>query len=401
MRRAWGFAVVVVIGGCGDPADAPDAAVDAPIDAPGLDADPRTTIAPGPASGLGPDEPSWRQDEDPAVAVDADGNLLAMWYSNRESTIAGQLDKQVFAIRSTDAVTWSDAVQVSQGVAGADWGFAPTLAIAPDGAAHAVWWNMHLLPDGCTPMVSCTGNANTLWSASAADQISWSAPPEQVTSGLGDWLPSLVIDRVSGTRHLLFAAVARRADGTPDVGETTSRLFVITRTASGWGAVVPLVGVNAEGYHHSYPFAAQRADGRYLLTWTRWPIGAAGGGPLDVLTTDQSETMVAESDDGVAWTSVRSISEPAGSETDVFPSLFGDPVSGAWWVVWVTTDGAPQGHTVELPWAGTYPADRVLRPELAGYSPRAAATATPGVRWGVWVEGTEPTQRVRSRFFAP
>lgn len=67
-------------------------------------------------------------------------------------------------------------------------------------------------------------------------------------------------------------------------------------------------------------------------------------------------------------------------------------------MLWVTTDAAG-GQVVELPFAGSYPVDRVVRANLTGYTPRVLSTATPGVYWGVWVQGADPNQRVRGQFF--
>ena len=391
---------VLLVVACGDndelPRDAAIADGPASVDAP-IDADPRTTIAPGAPFVIGPDTPAGRQDEDPAIAVDASGSLFAAWYSNRGTVGAGPLDKQIYATRSTDGVTWSPPSQVSRSTTGTDWSFAPSLAIGPTGSLVASWWNVHLLPDGCTPMVDCTGTHNSILATTSADGLAWSAPIESVAGGPGDWLPAVVVDAVAARTLVYFAAVARRADGTVDLGETTSRLFVVVKTGAAWGAVTPLSGTSAANTHQSYPFVVQRADGPFLMPGTRFATTGPGG-PLDVLGTPTSETLVATSTDGIAWTDVRVVSEGAAAFVDVFPSLHADH-AGAWWVTWVTTDGASAGHAVELPVSGTYPADRVVRSELAGYSPRVLATATPGVYWGVWVDGTEPTQRVRGRFF--
>ena len=84
---------------------------------------------------------------------------------------------------------------------------------------------------------------------------------------------------------------------------------------------------------------------------------------------------------------------------DATPGGIFDHAQAALSVIWVTTDGAPTGHVVEMPFEGTYPTGRSVRANLTGYTPRVLATATPGVFWGVWVQGIDPNQRVRGQFF--
>lgn len=362
------------------------------------DADPSTTIVPGAAFLIGPDLPAGRQDEDPAIVVGAHGGLVALWYSNRGTAMAGPLDKQIYATHSTDGTIWSTPVPVSRATAGTDWSFAPSVTQGPNGSVLAAWWNVHLLPDGCTPMVNCTGTRNTVLASTSQDTVQWT-PPEQVLTGAGDWLPSIAYDPAAARTLVYFAATARSSDGSVDLAQTTSRLFVAIKTGASWSSAIPLTGVDASNTHQSYPFVVRTAAGSYRMTWTRFSAMGIAGGPLDVLSTPTTETMVATSSDGIAWTNVRVVSEATGTFVDVFPTLHANHAGSAWSVMWETTDGAVSGHTVELPFEGAYPKDRALRPELAGYTPRAIATATPGVFWGVWVDGSEPTQRVRSRFF--
>lgn len=385
---------LIACAGCGDdgasPADAriDDATADAPVDA-----DPRTTIAPGGSFSIGPDDID-RQDEDPAIAVDAQGSLYALWYSNRGSAAAGHLDKQVYAIKSTDGATWTPPVAISSGD---DWAFAPSVTVTSDGGLVAAWWNWHNTPDGCTVGVDCTGTTNWLLARSSTDGVAWTAPIETVTTGLGDWLPSIVDDPANGRVLIYFAAVARDADGVVDVGDSRSRLFVAVKSGSTWGAVTPLVGVNDTVTHQSFPFVVRKPDGTFAMTWTRF--AAADGNWARVITEPSTETWVATSTDGITWTDPRAISETAGAYIDAFPSLHFDHAQTALSVVWVTTDGAQNGHVVEMPFEGTYPTGRSVRANLTGYTPRVLATATPGVFWGVWVQGADPDQRVRGQFF--
>jgi len=384
---------LIACAGCGeDNASPADARIDAEADAQ-VDADPRTTIAPGSPFSIGPDDIA-RQDEDPAIAVDLQGSLYALWYSNRGSAAVGHIDKQVYAIKSTDGATWTPPVAISSGN---DWAFAPSVTLTSGGGLVAAWWNWHNTPDGCTVSVDCTGTTNWLLARSSADGVAWTAPIEPVTTGLGDWLPSVVDDPANSRVLIYFAAVARRADGVGDVSDSRSRLFVTVKSGTTWGAVTPLVGVNDTVTHQSYPFVVRRPDGTFAMTWTRF--AAADGSWSRVISEPSTETWVATSTDGITWTNPHAISETAGTYIDAFPTLHFDHAQAALSVIWVTTDGAPTGHVVEMPFEGAYPTGRSIRANLTGYTPRVLATSTPGVFWGVWVQGNDPNQRVRGQFF--
>ncbi|MFN0249907.1 MAG: sialidase family protein [Kofleriaceae bacterium] len=378
-------------GACKDTGAINDAAVgDANGDAAIVDADPRLSLVPRGPFEIGPG--GARQDEDPTLAVSPEGTLIVLWYSDRGSAAAGRMDKQVYATRSNDGIEWSSPVAVS---AGADWGFAPSLSTTEQGVV-ASWWNWKHIPDGCSPGVDCTGASNRILARRTTDVTTWTSSIETVTDGLGDWLPSVVEDLPMQRTLVYFAAVARRADGTIDTSQTTSRLFVAIHENGGWQPPIPLVGVNADPTHQSYPFVVRRSDGTFAMTWTRFV--AADGDFSRVYSEPSTETMLATSADGISWTDIRTVSEGAGGFVDVFPSLHVDH-AGMLHVLWVTTDGAPTGQVIELPFAGAYPADRTVRSALAGYSPRIVATATPDVFLAAWVQGAEPMQRVQSMLF--
>jgi hypothetical protein len=245
-------------------------------------------------------------------------------------------------------------------------------------------------------MSDCTGTKNWLLARTSTDGLTWSAPIETVTSGLGDWLPSVVDDPANGRVLVYFAAVARQADGTIDGGDPTGRLFVVAKTGTSWGAVTPLAGVTDPATHQSYPFVLRRPDGTFAMTWTRFS-GASGS--WDQVLVPSSETWVATSADGITWSNARAISEGAGNFIDVFPSLYFDHARTQLSVIWVSTDGNAAGNVLEMPFDGTYPTGRLVHTNLVGYTPRVHATATPDVYWGVWVQGEKPYQRVRGQFF--
>jgi hypothetical protein len=56
-----------------------------------------------------------------------------------------------------------------------------------------------------------------------------------------------------------------------------------------------------------------------------------------------------------------------------------------------------ESGTLDLRVGGTEPAAPI---DIPGYTPRVFPTATPGIWWAAWAEGTEPIQKVRYRFLA-
>jgi hypothetical protein len=266
---------------------------------------------------------------------------------------------------------------------------------------HLVFWRMNLLPSGCDPEATCTGTHNQLLAKSSANGVDWSLDEETaVTAGPGDWLPALVHDRAGDRLLVYFAAVARDAGGGVDLAQRQSRLYRVERTAGGWSQPVGLVGVNDAATHQSYPHVVQRGDGSFLMTWTRWDA-AASADPVQVVAQPTSDTMVATSVDGLSWSTPRRMSDAAAGAVDVFPHLFAIDGGEAFTITFRTTArGVPTGSQVTIPVDGDYPADAVDRAEIAGYSARVVPTATPGVLWGAWVVGAEPTQKVQHRFLA-
>jgi hypothetical protein len=89
----------------------------------------------------------------------------------------------------------------------------------------------------------------------------------------------------------------------------------------------------------------------------------------------------------LVWTAPVAVS-PRDATIDVFPHLYPDHARQNWFVVWVTELGA-----LDLP-------EPPAPIDIPGYTPRVLPTATPGIYWAAWAEGTEPVQKVRYRFLA-
>jgi hypothetical protein len=367
---------------------------------PGGDGGPLTRIEPGGPLPLSPGNLTG-QDEDPTILRALDGSLFAAWYSNRNGTQEDGLeDKEVFLVRSTDALSWTDPpIQLTRSSA---WAFYPSLTQDRSGAFHLAWWRVILLPPGCTPAVDCTGTDNRIVYKSSPDGIAWDLDAEvEITAGPGDWLPSIVHDRIGDRLLVYFAAVARDANGDVDLGEATTRIYVVIHEGGAWSPPARLSGVNPDTSHNTYPHVVQRDDGVFQMTWTRYDAGA-GSDVLQVLEEPSTDTMFSTSTDGLTWSAPVVMSDGgAGPAIDVFPYLYADHAGARWYVTWRTTAlGGAGGAAVELPVGAAYPGDLVERPEIAGYTGRVLATPTPDVFWAVWVRGPAPAQKVEHRFFA-
>jgi hypothetical protein len=104
--------------------------------------------------------------------------------------------------------------------------------------------------------------------------------------------------------------------------------------------------------------------------------------------------MVSTSADGMVWTTPVVKSGPSPAKTDVFPYLHPDARGDGWSVLWMNGDGV-----TSVPVDGAFPGDATSL-DLHGYTPRLVRTPTPGIDWGAWVEGVDPTQKVKHRFLA-
>jgi hypothetical protein len=330
------------------------------------------TLSPGNVGG---------QDEDPSPLVARDGSLHVAWYSNRN----GPDVREIFLARSSDGTTWTDPpIQMTRSP---QFSFYPSLLQDPAGAFHLAWWRMS---DG--------GTTNRILYKSSPDGVSWDLDREiTVADGPGDWLPSMVHDRVGNRLLVYFASPVRDAAGQVDLGERVTRIYVAIDGGAGFGPPQRLIGVNPDDSHNTYPHVVQGEDGRFLMTFTRYDA-AAPNDVLAVLAEPSTQTLFSTSIDGLTWTAPAVMSDPTA--VDVLPHLFPEQDGATWRVIWQTASAsAPAGATVEMVAGGRYPDDLVPRPQIVGYSSWILPTATPDIYWGVWVNGATGRQKIRYAFF--
>ncbi|HVE87160.1 MAG TPA: sialidase family protein [Myxococcales bacterium] len=333
------------------------------------------------------------QDEDPGVLHAADGRLYVAWYSNRNGLQDdGTEDREIFLARSPDGESWPDPpIQVTRAARDS---FTPSLAQDSAGTFHLAWWRV--IP------TSLGGTNNQILTKSSPDGTTWDLDQETVVAGgPGDFLPSIVHDRVASRLLVYFASPVRDAAGRVDLGAArTLRLYACVNDGTGWSAPQRLSGVNDDATHNTFPFVVQREDGQFLMVWTRYRASASAD-VLAVLSEASTETMTSTSSNGIDWAEPVPVSSGGGQSVDVFPSLYPDAARSSWTALWLTArQGAPSGDVVEVALDGALPAEPTARPEITGYSPRAAPLATPGRFLGVWVAGASGRQKIRFDFFS-
>jgi hypothetical protein len=213
--------------------------------------------------------------------------------------------------------------------------------------------------------------------------LTWDpADAVEIAAGPADELPNLVA--ASDGRLLVYYVSGYRS------GDTVRQIFVVVHDGAGWSTPQLVAAVSSDLHHDTFPNVVEPSPGSFLMTWTRYDL--ADGDNLFNLST---RVMLSTSTDGLAWTAPVALNEATYLATiDVFPHLYPDHARQNWFVVWVTEAG-----TVDLPIAGTFP-DDLANLAIPGYTPRIVPTATPGIYWAAWAEGTEPLQKVRYRFFA-
>jgi hypothetical protein len=311
------------------------------------------------------------KDEDPSVVRARDGRLYVAWFSEQTG------NPEIHITRTDDGLAWSPPVRVTNDGGG---DFNPSLYQDAQGTFHLAWFRWTALYRG------------HIWYNTSSDGVSWSSAAEvQVTTtpDVDDWVPTLT-QATDGT--LLVYFVSDKRDST----NPTNEIYVAAKRPGeiDWDAAVPAAGINSTTEHDHLPFAARTGAG-ITLVWVRYDTTQA-----TPWLNAKSDVYYATSADGLAWSVPARITNDVGNVVNLFPGLYAS-LGGTWWLVWVSTrQGAATVFELPLANAGQYPTGIVADPWMTGYSPRLAATPTPGIYIGLWVQGPDGAQDVYYRFVA-
>jgi hypothetical protein len=317
------------------------------------------------------------QDDDPAVAVDANGTIHVVWFSDRDGT------KDLWYVHSTAldlksaAIGWSppvhvtdlDAVNFPPPTQGDNY---PALLVDADGSVNVAWHRWNLSNESHVLFLRCDG---TPAGFAAATEI-------PVTSGAHfDRFPSLVRYAADDLR-VYFGSSTR---GTPGVNEIV--MAQSSDDGATWSAPVLVPTLNAAGAseHSQFPSVARLGANSFVATLDRWAVGA-GGDALDPTT----DVFFGTSSDGETWTVDPVTNDPNDDVNDFVPELFFDH-DGATHLAWSTVGmGDPAADIVEVLASerAQYPASAKLLSPLPGitdHSPRVVALTVGGRRVYVMV----------------
>ena len=273
----------------------------------------------GPFTLLTTDNPNG-EDDDPSVAVDANGDVHVVWFSDRDGT------KDLYYLRSTTidlatgTISWTpivhvtalDAVDFPPPTQGDNF---PALIVDEDGMVNVAWHRWNLANESHIQFLRSDGTP-----------AGWAgAVTRDVTVGPNfDRFPCLVRYAADDLR-IYFGSSTRQ---TPNVND----IFVSISGDDGasWGLPAAVATLNVFGEQSQFPRVVKRSATSYLAVLDRWRIGT---------TTDlfdpSSDVFYAESADGEDWTVDQVSVDPLDDQNDIVPALFFDH-AGTPSITWAT-----------------------------------------------------------------
>ena len=310
------------------------------------------------------------EDDDPAVAVDVNGTIHVVWFSDRDGT------KDLYYVQSTNVdldtatVTWTpplqltdlDAVSYPPPTQGDNY---PAIALDDGGAVNVAWHRWNLANECHIQFLRFDGTPAGLLSATLAD----------VTVGANfDRFPCVVRYAADDLR-IYFGSSTR---GTPGVNE----VFVAHSIDDGqhWAAPVAVPSLDEAGQHTQFPQVLRLAPDHHLVTLARWSVGASG----DALDAS-SDVSYGESTDGETWT-VAPVTQDVPDDQNDFTPFVGFDHDGHAQLAWATIAfGDPTADLVRLPASSIaqYPsAAHLVQPSqgLPDHSPRIVPLTVGGRR---------------------
>ena len=261
-------------------------------------------------------------DDDPSLIRALDGRYYLAFISDR----SGNMD--LWITDSADGATWSAPVQVTTSP---DEDLYPNLLQTADGAFHLVWHRFEALTTG----------QSHIWHRTTTQPLDWGTTETPVTTGVvDDWDCKLIPVGASELR-VYFSSAERSSNPTYN-----RDLYVVRSTDLGqtWGA--PEIS-NASHVSQSdrYPAVVEIAPGQFRMIFQRQDT--------DALLDATSDLHVAESADGLAWSSPAAItSDPSDAVPDVFANFYRAPLLDRWVMSWTSPAGLisrPVGGVTEVP----------------------------------------------------
>jgi len=294
-------------------------------------------------------------DDDPSVAMDPQGNIHVVWFSDRDGT------KDLYAVHSTaidlasGTITWSSPIHITDNAAaqfppptqGDEF---PSLFIDSSGTHHLAWHRIDL-----------SNQSHILYARSDGTATGWAAATVvPVTTGANfDRFANVV--RVSATDLRIFFVSHTRVAPTGKDG-----IFVAKSIDNGatWGAPAEVATLNSSTEQTSLPTILRLPNGLFTATFQRWKLN-----PSNDVLDPTNDIFYGESNDGDNWTASQVTSDPADNQNDLAPSFFFDH-SGTARLVWGSTAfGDPAGDIVQMKVS-----DRASFPNLT-----SRLTSTPGL----------------------
>ncbi len=332
-------------------------------------------------------------DDDPAVAVDAQGRIHVIWFSDRDGT------KDLYTVQSTGvnlatgAISWSPARQLTDNDTAAfpppmQGDNFPSLFIDAGGTFHLAWHR-----------VDSTNASHILYMQSDGSPSGWTAASEvNVTSGPNyDRFPNAVKFDLNDLR-IYFNSSTRATPGKNGIYMARS-----TDNGNTWAAPVEVASLNTAGEQSTFPTVVKVSDNSFIAALVRWKLE-----PSSDFFDVTSDIFYATSTDGNNWTVEKVSSDSNDVLNDLVPTFFFDH-SGAARLAWATIAfGDPTADIVQMRTAdrASYPDSVHTLSSLVGtpdHSPEIIPITDNGrnVYVMIWVRiATPPYNQVVYRVFS-
>jgi hypothetical protein len=334
------------------------------------------------------------EEDDPAVAVDGQGTIFVVWFSDRDGT------RDLYAVHSTAInatsgfITWSSPIQITNNALPdfeppSTGDHFPSLTIDAAGTHHLAWHRWQ--PDNAS---------HILYAKSDGTQAGWeNATVVPVTSGANfDRFPNIVPAAANDLR-IYFASTTRNTPNKNDI-------FVATSVSNGdaWQSPTEVPSLNSVTEQSSLPTVLRLPNGSFVAALQRFKLN-----PSNDVLDPSSDIFFAESANGATWSVDQVTSDPGDFFNDLAPSLFIDH-AGAVRLAWGATQfGDPTGDLVQMPAANraSFPGFVGLLTAAIGtpdHSPRLIPLTVDGrpAYVMVWVRmtGAPPHNQVVYRMFS-